>query len=101
MAITVDGPIGPRRVVKPGSIYLGSVGQVALLPFAAVASRYWELRTWDRMRVPKPFSRVVVLYGEPMVVPQELSEAEFGGWQEVLAERLIELEGGVLGRGKG
>lgn len=98
LAITVDGPMGPRRVVKPGSIYLGSVGQVALLPFAAVAARSWRLRTWDRMRIPKPFSRVVVLYGEPMVVGPELSEEEFAGHQQEFAARLVELEGAVLGR---
>lgn len=92
LAITVDGPVGPRRVVKPGLVRLGSVGQVALLPFAAVASRSWRLRTWDRMRIPKPFSRVIVLYGEPVLVPAELSAEEFRGHQEAFGERLMEVD---------
>lgn len=92
LAITVDGSVGPRRVVKPGVVYLGSEGQVALLPFAAIAARFWQLRTWDRMKVPKPFSRVTVQYGQPVVLPSHLSEDEFRGHQEAFAERLLEVE---------
>jgi hypothetical protein len=92
LAITVDGPGGPRREVRPGVIHLGSAGRVPLLPFAAVAARSWRLGTWDRMRIPLPFSRVVVQYGEPVLVPPHLSEDEFRGHQEDFARRLAAVD---------
>jgi lysophospholipid acyltransferase (LPLAT)-like uncharacterized protein len=73
-AITADGPRGPVFVAKPGTAQLAqlvgsSVGTFYVLPLSA-----WELSSWDRFLIPKPFSRVILTW--PRHVPaNEVSEA--------------------------
>jgi lysophospholipid acyltransferase (LPLAT)-like uncharacterized protein len=61
IAITPDGPRGPRRVAAPGVAHIAALAGVPVLPCAAQTTRRWVLRTWDRMVVPKPFGRGVVV----------------------------------------
>jgi lysophospholipid acyltransferase (LPLAT)-like uncharacterized protein len=68
VAFTSDGPRGPRYVAKPGAAMLAErtgddVGAFYMLP-----ERAWELRTWDRMLIPKPFSRVVITWARMVPV---------------------------------
>jgi lysophospholipid acyltransferase (LPLAT)-like uncharacterized protein len=69
LALTVDGPHGPAEKVKPGAIMLASSSGLPLVPITCRASRFWRLRSWDRFIVPKPFSTVEVVMGEPLLVP--------------------------------
>lgn len=85
-AFTVDGSIGPRRVVKPGAIDLAKKSQAAILPVSAAMDRYWELNTWDRLKIPKPFARIAVSYGEPLLIPPQTTE--FAGYQEAAANAI-------------
>jgi len=64
-ALTVDGPRGPWRVVKAGIVTLARRLQVPLIPITSSCRRAWVLRSWDHMVLPKPFTTVVVAYGEP------------------------------------
>lgn len=68
-AFTIDGPRGPARVAQPGAAFLAGATGHALLPFHIEADRFWTMKSWDRTQVPKPFSRVHVAIGEPIVVP--------------------------------
>jgi lysophospholipid acyltransferase (LPLAT)-like uncharacterized protein len=61
IAITPDGPRGPRRVAAPGAAQLAALSGAPVLPCSAQTTRRWVLRTWDRMVVPKPFGRGVVV----------------------------------------
>ena len=61
IAITPDGPRGPRRVAASGVAQLAALSGVPVLPCAAQTTRRWVLHTWDRMVVPKPFGRGVVV----------------------------------------
>jgi lysophospholipid acyltransferase (LPLAT)-like uncharacterized protein len=74
-AFTVDGPRGPARVAQPGAVWLSKATGNPVLPFHIEAARHWELRSWDRTQVPKPFSPVAVAIGEPFVVPRGADEA--------------------------
>ena len=66
--IAVDGPKGPRNYVHAGVINLAQKSNCAILPTAVVASRYWILKkTWDLMEIPKPFSTIQMLFGEPFM----------------------------------
>jgi lysophospholipid acyltransferase (LPLAT)-like uncharacterized protein len=68
-AFTIDGPRGPARVAQPGAVFLaGATGQ-PVLPFHIEADRFWTMKSWDQTQVPKPFARVQVAIGEPIVVP--------------------------------
>jgi hypothetical protein len=67
-AFTVDGPRGPARVVQPGVVFLaGATGQ-PILPYHIESDRHWTLNSWDRAQIPKPFSTVALVFGEPIVV---------------------------------
>jgi lysophospholipid acyltransferase (LPLAT)-like uncharacterized protein len=68
-AFTIDGPRGPARVAQPGAVFLAGATAQPILPFHVEASRFWTLRSWDRTQVPKPFARVAIAIGEPLIVP--------------------------------
>jgi lysophospholipid acyltransferase (LPLAT)-like uncharacterized protein len=77
---TPDGPKGPVRIFKPGTVLLAQLTQSPMLPLTYTASRYWQLKTWDEFIIPKPFSRVVIAVGEPHLVakksnPEQLERA--------------------------
>ena len=92
IALTVDGPTGPRHASKPGIVHLASQYQVPILPFNAKAKRYWTLRTWDLMKIPKPFTLIVTTWGEPIHVPRDLSAADVDRYQSMIDEALMALE---------
>lgn len=81
LAITPDGPRGPAQRVKPGLVFLASRTGYAVQPLAAAARRCWTLRSWDGFRIPQPFARLVVTYGEPIAVPPRLTEDEVEVWR--------------------
>jgi lysophospholipid acyltransferase (LPLAT)-like uncharacterized protein len=66
-AFTADGPRGPAMVAKPGAAQLASQVGTAVGTFYVVPERAWQLRSWDRFLIPKPFSRVLVTW--PAHVP--------------------------------
>ncbi len=82
--LTVDGPRGPRYVVHPGAAALASSSGSPIIPIMVNAESYWEMKSWDRMQIPKPFSRVTYIVGEPLVIPptatQEEGNALVGEW---------------------
>lgn len=72
---TSDGPTGPIHEFKQGAVLLAQLTQAPLLPMAYAASRYWQLTSWDKFIIPKPFSRIVIAIGEPHYIDKK-SNAE-------------------------
>ncbi len=72
-----DGPTGPRGVIKAGLIRMSQLSGAPVVPVYISFSRAWTLGSWDRMLIPKPFSRIVVRWGEPMDVPKDLDGPGF------------------------
>jgi lysophospholipid acyltransferase (LPLAT)-like uncharacterized protein len=64
----VDGPRGPARVAQPGAVFLAGATGHPILPFHIDADRCWIAGRWDQTQVPKPFSRVGIAIGAPIVV---------------------------------
>lgn len=77
VVITPDGPRGPAGEAAPGVAQLAGLANVPVLPCAAQTSRHWVLRTWDRMLVPMPFGRGVVVCGPLIRVPRD-------GWEDAV-----------------
>lgn len=77
IAITPDGPRGPRYRMHPGPVHLASVTGVPIVPLGINSSRYWKAGSWDGFRIPKPFSRMTVAVGAPIYVKPDLSRDEF------------------------
>lgn len=75
LTLSPDGPRGPAEQVKPGLVYLASRTGFMIVPVAAAAAAEWRLRSWDGFRIPRPFGRVVVGYGEPIAIPAELERS--------------------------
>ncbi len=76
MSMTVDGPRGPRYVAKIGSVSLAKKTGNPILPFVIEPKKIWTLKSWDRMQIPKPLSRAVVIIGQPIYVAKDASSAE-------------------------
>jgi len=72
LAITPDGPRGPRRVMQIGAVYLASRAGMLLVPVGFAARDGWRVPSWDGMIVPKPGRPVGVVVGEPIDVPDGL-----------------------------
>lgn len=89
LAITPDGPRGPLRRVQPGVVLAAAATGLPIVPVALAASRRKLLRSWDRMIVPLPGSRLEIVYGEPLRVPREAKVEE---WAPRLEGVLNELE---------
>jgi hypothetical protein len=78
MAVHVlDGPRGPRGVVKPGLIVMAQMSGVPIFPIYISANRAWVLKSWDRTLIPKPFSTITFRWGEPIYVPKDLDNESF------------------------
>ena len=90
-AFTVDGPRGPARSVQSGPVWLASLTGNPILPFHIEATRGWTTRSWDRTLVPTPFSRVVVVIGEPITVPGDADKARLESCRSTLEQRLSAL----------
>lgn len=68
MGFSIDGPKGPKYEVKPGAILLAKKTGNPIMPFTLQSERYWELKSWDTLQIPKPFSQTLVLIGKPIYV---------------------------------
>jgi len=88
LAITPDGPRGPREEVKTGTIELARLAGTPIIPIAFAASHGKFERSWDRLLVPYPFGRGVFVYGEPVVVSPTAGPEEVEKARDVLDERL-------------
>src|SRR5258705_366842 len=73
---TLDGPRGPARVAQPGAVWLARATGNPVLPFHLEASSHWTTNSWDRTQIPKPFSTVALVIGEPPDVPAEATEEQ-------------------------
>lgn len=71
--LTVDGPRGPRHRAKPGAAMLARMTGKPMLPIMLCPEKYWTLRSWDKMVIPKPFSRVITMKGDPIFVRSDAS----------------------------
>ncbi len=68
--ITPDGPRGPAYKLSPGLVFLASKTRVPIMPVHVDYEKFWELRSWDRFRIPKPFSQVKITFAPLMNAEQ-------------------------------
>jgi len=69
--IVPDGPRGPDRELKSGCIKLAAETGALLVPYTFTAAKRWIFRSWDRFEAPRPWSRAVALFGDPLAVPPD------------------------------
>lgn len=73
----VDGPQGPRGVVKEGLITMAQLSGAAIFPLYASVSRAWVLKSWDHFLIPKPFSQILIRWDRPLYIPERLDAEGF------------------------
>ena len=77
LVFTPDGPRGPRYRLQPGVIKIAQTTGLLVVPMRVEYLSCWRLKSWDRFRIPKPFSKVRITLEEAMTVPRELDEDAF------------------------
>lgn len=73
----VDGPRGPVFKVKPGAIRLAQKSNAVIVPFFIASDNAWYFKSWDKFLLPKPFSKVVLRYGDMIKIPLTETTEEF------------------------
>jgi hypothetical protein len=92
-AFTPDGPKGPRQVARPGAVFAASRAGVDLLPLGVGVKSAWVLGSWDRFRIPRPFTRVALVAGERLRPPPDLGDGDLEAWRARLEAALKEADG--------
>src|SRR5262249_12249826 len=72
LALTPDGPRGPRHRAHEGAVVLASRSSRPVVAIGTALSREWRLRSWDRFRIPKPFARAELCFGAPRLLEPDL-----------------------------
>ncbi len=88
VAFTLDGPRGPRHKVKPGPVALGRATGIALTTFHAAVDKAVVLNSWDKLIIPRPFSRVLVRVGKLIRVPPDAGDEEMARYTAELQATL-------------
>jgi lysophospholipid acyltransferase (LPLAT)-like uncharacterized protein len=88
---TVDGPRGPRHVAKTGALLLAKKTGQPVLPFAVNPEKFWALKSWDRFRIPRPFTRATVRIAPPLYVPADADDSALEELRQRLQRALEEI----------
>ena len=91
LAVTPDGPRGPRREVQPGVIYAASRAGMQIVTLNVGLHEPWRAGSWDSFAIPKPCSRAKVIFGEPITVPPRLRTQELEPYRLQLQAELDRL----------
>lgn len=88
VAFTIDGPRGPCYVAKPGPVLLAKKTGVPICCFYIHVEHAWVLNSWDRMMIPKPFSRAVFYASSPILVPKNADDEQMNAFHQQMQQTL-------------
>ncbi|HEX8369321.1 MAG TPA: lysophospholipid acyltransferase family protein [Pyrinomonadaceae bacterium] len=91
MGFTIDGPKGPKYVAKIGACLLAKKTGNPLMPFTVEAEKFWHLKSWDNLQIPKPFSRARLIIADPVYVPKDANDEVLENKRRELQKSLDEL----------
>jgi len=91
VVITPDGPRGPAYELGQGIVFLAQQSGAEVVPINMEYSSCWRVKSWDRFILPRPFSKVRVIFGTPHRVTQTSSEEEFERERVRLQEAMMQL----------
>ena len=92
LAITIDGPRGPRHEPKEGVLYMAAKSGTPIMPVAAsVRGKYEFSKSWDRFQMPFPFSSIRVAAGEPYFIEGDLTEDRLATEKARLHDKMLAL----------
>ena len=92
-ALTIDGPRGPNRVVKKGIIEIARMCETPIVPavYWSPQKRFLEFNSWDKFRFPLIGTKLVMLFGEPIPVPQNPTDEEVEKIRKQIEDKMLEM----------
>lgn len=91
IAITSDGPRGPRERLKPGVLHMAQLSGAPLVPVGSAASSAWWFESWDRFLIPRPFARLRVAYGDAVFIPRNTDSEGLAAAARRIEETIADL----------
>jgi len=88
VVFTIDGPRGPKYVAKQGPVLLSSATAVPMAAFYVAVQNPWVLNTWDKLIIPKPFSKALVRFSKKIQVPSHAGESQITDYHHQLQSAL-------------
>lgn len=85
---SVDGPRGPKGIVKTGLIKIAQLSRAAIIPLYIAVDHAWVLNSWDRFIIPKPFSHVLLRWDHPVLVPRKMDKQTFENLRLEVEEKM-------------
>ncbi len=105
IAITPDGPRGPACVVQPGTVLLAGRGGCDIIPVGVAIEPAWRLGSWDSHMIPKPFSKAVIVFGEPLRIDECRGDEETDAARVLIGEAMdrsvAQAEAALYGKDRG
>jgi lysophospholipid acyltransferase (LPLAT)-like uncharacterized protein len=87
----IDGPKGPKYIAKSGVCLLAKKTGNPIMPFIVFPQKYWTINSWDKLQIPKPFTRALVKIGEPIYVEKAANDEDIENKRLELQKILDEL----------
>ena len=91
LALTPDGPRGPRRQVQAGVIYLAAKSGLPIIPSGVGFQNPWRLRSWDQFVLPRPWCCATIVTANPIRIPSELDAELLEHYRQLVEETLRSL----------
>ncbi|MDD3238063.1 MAG: lysophospholipid acyltransferase family protein [Candidatus Gastranaerophilales bacterium] len=93
IAITVDGPKGPKRVVKDGIINIAKMSQIPIIPvlWYSPSPNFLKFKSWDEFRYPIGLCKTVALYGDPIYVPSDADKETIEKYRLLLENKMQDI----------
>lgn len=94
VAITPDGPRGPKYKVKGGCIRAASLSGCPIIPYAVYVKRCYIFNSWDNLMFPYPFNKLVFMWGEPIFIPENVTsnQDKIDEYKQLIEQELISLK---------
>lgn len=91
VAFTPDGPRGPKYKMKLGPVQLASITGSVIIPVSINAGRCWQVRSWDNFQIPKPFTKLTLILGDPVAVPPDLDAEQLEEYRQKVEAALLKI----------
>mgnify|MGYP001461816814 CR=1 FL=1 len=91
VAITPDGPKGPKEKVKEGIIKLAQITETSIIPLVWTTNKFKLINSWDNFVIPYPFSKGVYSFGKPIYVKKQINEYELENARQNLENEIKRL----------
>ncbi|WP_372655547.1 lysophospholipid acyltransferase family protein [Halobacteriovorax sp.] len=96
-AVAIDGPRGPLYNIKPGVFEMAKKSGVPIIPLTVTPKNFWTFKkSWDQFRFPKPFTKIIIHYGEPIYLAESTTKEEIIEYTNKLYLALISDEEKII-----